>query len=179
MKRLNIVEKLPDRNSQVDRMWERLTEIALFARSKKHRAPADILKAFIKAGDELNKRMDKGELSRLRGAFDYLAGAYRAVPELVLSKFATDQPQFYTMITLLLSKDIMGRFRPVEFANKLIVARQILDGAKDPTGKIDEHDVMSYFDASTKQTTHPARREMRQDILMKPIDAQREGDEEE
>ena len=170
MKRLNIVGKLADKNSQVDRMWERLTEIALFSRSSKHRAPADILKAFIKAGDELNKRMNGAELSKLRSVFDYLAAAYREVPEFMGSRFATDQPQFYTMVTLLLSSNMMNIFTPKEFANKLIAAREILDGLVDEPEGMEEEDISLYIDASTKQTTHPARREARQSILLKAID---------
>lgn len=169
MKRLNIVSRLTDRNSQVDRMWERLTEIALFSRSGKHRAPADILKAFIKAGDELNARMNRDELSKLRSVFDYLARAYKEVPEFMTNRFATDQPQFYTMVTLLLCTNMMTRFVPAEFANKLIGARKILDSIVDEPEGMDEEDISSYIDASTKQTTHPARRETRQTILLKAI----------
>jgi hypothetical protein len=175
MKRLNIVGKLADKNSQVDRMWERLTEIALFARSGKHRAPADILKAFIKAGDELNPRMNKTELSKLRTAFDYLAAAYRAVPEFMENRFATDQPQFYTIVTLLLSSNMMTRFVPPHLANRLIAARKILEGKVNTPEGLDDSDIASYIDASTKQTTHPARRETRQRILVKAINAA--GDE--
>lgn len=171
MKRLNIVGKLADRNSQVDRMWERLTEIALFARSGKHRAPADILKSFIKAGDEQNSRMNKVELSKLQRVFDYLATAYRKVPEFMANRFATDQPQFYTMVTLLLSTKMMDSFTPVEFASKLIAARDVLDGQVDEPEEMDEEDIALYMDASTKQTTHPARREARHVVLVKAIAA--------
>ena len=167
MKRLNIVSRLIDPNMRVDRIWERLTEIALFSRTKKHRAPADILKAFIKAPKEReNGRLSKEELKKLQAVFKYLATAYRKVPSFMKSKFATDQPQFYTMVTLLLSTDMMQTFQPAEFVQKLADIRKILDGdvaaPKDMEAEIDE-----YEDASTKQTTHPARRDKRQQTLVK------------
>jgi uncharacterized protein with ParB-like and HNH nuclease domain len=62
MKRLNVVSRLADPNMRVDRMWERLMEIALFTRYKKHRAPAEILKAFIKSPqDAQNDRLTMAE----------------------------------------------------------------------------------------------------------------------
>ena len=170
MKRLNIVSRLADKNSRVDRMWERLTEIALFGRTAKHRAPAEILKAFIKAGDELNARMTRAELTRLRAAFDHLASAYRAAPELMTSRFATDQPQFYTLITALLSTDLMTRFTAAELARRLVESRRMIDGnAPVPAGL--KEAIIEYQELSAKQTTHPARRENRQNRLIEIIGA--------
>ncbi len=165
MKRLSVVRRLADPNMRVDRMWERLMEIALFTRYKKHRAPAEILKAFIKAPkDQRNARLTKAELRTLRGAFDYIATIYRRVPSFMNSKFATDQPQFYTMITLLLSTDIMERFTAVQFGKKLVEIRKVLDREVEAPKEMEE-DIKQYEDASTKQTTHPARRDRRQVTL--------------
>lgn len=165
MKRLNVVSRLADPNMRVDRMWERLMEIALFTRNKKHRAPAEILKAFIKSPKEQrNARLTLAELRTLRGAFDYIATIYRRVPSFMKTKFATDQPQFYTMITLLLSTDVMENFTAVQFGKRLLEIRKILDGqVAAPKGM--EEDIKQYEDASTKQTTHPARRDRRQVTL--------------
>jgi hypothetical protein len=165
MKRLNVVSRLADPNMRVDRMWERLMEIALFARNKKLRAPAEILKAFMKAPHEQrNARLTMAELRTLRGAFDYIAKIYRGIPAFMNSKFATDQPQFYTMITLLLSTDVMKRFTAVKFGKRLVEIRKILD-AEVAAPKGMEEDIKQYQDASTKQTTHPARRDRRQVTL--------------
>jgi uncharacterized protein with ParB-like and HNH nuclease domain len=166
MKRLNIVSRLIDPNMRVDRIWERLTEIALFSRTKKHRAPAEILKAFIKAPKEQeNGRLTRDELTKLQAVFKYLATAYRQVPSFIKSRFATDQPQFYTMVTLLLSTETMEKFKPAEFVQKLMSIRKILDGdIAAPKGM--DAKIAEYGDASTKQTTHPARREKRQTILV-------------
>jgi hypothetical protein len=167
MKRLASVSRLTDPNMQVDRMWERLTEIALFARTHKHRAPADILKAFIKAPRAPeHKRLNKSEGSALREVFEYLATAYRRVPALMKSKFATDQPQFYTMVTLLLSSDTIHKLKAATFAKRLLTARKILDSAvAAPPGM--KRDIDEYNEASAKQTTHPARRDKRHQTLVK------------
>lgn len=174
MKRLNVVSRLADPNMRVDRMWERLMEIALFTRYKKHRAPAEILKAFIKAPkEERNARLTTAELRALRGAFDYIGRIYRSIPSFMKSKFATDQPQFYTVVTLLLSTDVMDRFTPVQFGRRLVEIRKILDG-EVPAPKGMEEDIKQYGDASTKQTTHPARRDRRQVTLenLLPLEAE-------
>jgi hypothetical protein len=152
-------------------MWERLTEIALFTRTKKHRAPAEILKAFIKSGDEPNPRMTRAELNGLRAAFDYLASAYRAAPELMASRFATDQPQFYTLITALLSTDLMTRFTAAELAHNLVEARRMLDSNAPIRGAGLREAIDEYQELSAKQTTHPTRRENRQNRLIQIIEA--------
>lgn len=168
MKRLNIVKRLTDKNSRVDRIWERLTEIALFARSGAHRVPSQILKAFISGGDIPNKRMTISELRRLRSAFDYLAATYRAIPSLMETKFATDQPQFYTLITSLLRTDLMDRFMPTAFAGRLDIVGKIMEG-KIATPPNLEQSVDEYHDISTKATTNQDRRVRRQEILIESL----------
>jgi hypothetical protein len=76
LKRLQIVANLPDGNSKVDRMWERLMEIVLFSRSKKHRTPVEILKSFIKSGEN-NPRLEASEQRNLRRVFRFLNAAYK------------------------------------------------------------------------------------------------------
>ena len=44
LRHLNIIKRLKDENSQVNRSWERMTQIALYSRSPhQHRAPGEIL----------------------------------------------------------------------------------------------------------------------------------------
>jgi hypothetical protein len=169
MKRLNIVSRLSDKNSQVDRMWERLTEIALFSRTSQHRAPAEILKAFINPSREKNKRLKDSELNKLRRAFGFLADAYRRIPALMETKMATDQPQFYTLITTLLSADLMDRYSDSDLQKRIFKVAQIIDGNSSP-GKM-RKSIDEYRIAAAKQTTHPARREKRQEILLRALDA--------
>lgn len=164
LKRLNLVARLKDPNSRVDRMWERLTEIALFTRTGKHRAPADILKGFIK-GDSKNVPLSKAELRRLRKSFKFLRKAYSDSPRLMKSKLATDQPQFYTLITTLLSTDLEERYSQSKLTKKLTTFGKMID-SKSPTARVKE-----YKELSAKQTTHPSRRDRRQTLQVEAIDA--------
>lgn len=169
LKRLTIISRLPDPNSQVERMWERLTEIAIFARSKKHRAPVSILKAFITSkDDELNAPFSHEELASFRQVFEFLDEAYKKHPALMSSKLATDQPQFYTLVTTLLSSDLMSRFERVELRKRLNCAAKFLDGKAAPSPSVKKLTKV-YREMATKQTTNPDRREKRQEILTKLI----------
>ncbi len=169
MKRLAIISHLPDSNSQVERMWERLTEIALFSRSQKHRAPVAILKAFIASKDEdSNFAFSMEELTHFRRVFEFLDGAYKQRPELLASKLATDQPQFYTLVTTLLSTDVMTRFSS-DLGTRLLFAAQALDGQIQPPSGLNKN-IKLFRDFATKQTTNPDRRERRQEILLKLIE---------
>lgn len=168
--KLNIVGRQSDQNSQVNIMWERLTEIALFSRSHLHRAPAEILKAFINPERKPNKPLDESDLEKLRSAFGFLERAYRHIPGLAETKLATDQPQFYTLITTLLFTNLLERYSRSELEKRIFEAAQIIDGTI-PVPELMKRSVGDYRVAAAKQTTHPARREKRQNILVRLIDA--------
>jgi hypothetical protein len=170
MKRLNIVSRLMDKNSRVDRMWERLTEIALFSRAYKHRAPTAILKAFINPGDKLNDRLKRQEVKKLRNVFDFLAKTYRQNPASMKSKLATDQPQFYTLVTALLSTDLMNRFDHEKLARRITAVGRIIDGNVRKPRKL-RNSINEYKELAARQTTNPGRRERRQAILVDVISA--------
>lgn len=169
-KRLNIVKRLPDANSRVDRMWERLTEIALFSRSKSHRTPGDILKAFIKPEATKNKALSKEERREFRRAFDFLAKAYRRVPTLMNSRLATEQPQFYTLITTLLSSDLIDRLGEKLLMKRIAAFGAILDG-KEPTPPQLKKQIEGYQELAVRRTTDSGRRERRQKLLIECLDA--------
>ena len=169
LSRLNIICRLSDQNSRVDRMWERLTEIALFSREIQHRAPAEILKSFINLDKNVNKRLTESELTKMRLAFGFLANAYRRSPELAKTRFATDQPQFYTLITTLLCTDLLERYANRELERRIITVAQVIDGTLAPPPKL-RRAIEDYRLASAKQTTHPGRRDTRQRVLLRAID---------
>ena len=170
LKRLNIVARLSEKNSQVDRMWERLTEIALFSRMKKHRAPVDILKGFIAGGNTPNSALTKDELKSLRDAFVFLRKAY-AHNGFTNSKLATDQPRFYTLVTSLLGTDLLSRFSTEELTRRLVAFAKIIDGKASPPTSEMVSIVKEYEAVSERQTTHPGRRDKRQQLLLKALDA--------
>jgi hypothetical protein len=170
LKRLRIVTRLKDRMSQIDRIWERLTEIALFMRTQKHRAPAEILKAFIRDDNEENSKLSPSELRKLRGAFEFLQGAYRKHPTLMVSKLATDQPEFYTVVTSLLSTDLLTRYAHADLAKKLVRFDEIAQG-DGPTSDSIAGMVEEFKKLSEKQTTHPRSREERQKLFYKVLES--------
>lgn len=169
LKRLSAVSRATDPNMRVDRMWERLTEIALFTQSQKHRLPADILKGFIKAKskDSHQKAMDRAEVKKLRGVFAYLKQAY-TTSGLSDTSMATDAPQFYTLATSLIATDLMSRYTATELGKKLKRIAALVSG-KEAVGPLRD-DVAQYKDLSSKQTTNLARRKTRQEVLIRLID---------
>jgi hypothetical protein len=167
LKRLSVVSRLADANSQVDRMWERLTEIALFERSREHRAPVAILKGFIR-GESTNPRLTATEQANLKRVFTFLATLYRK-DGFSQSKLATDQPQFYTLVTTLLATDLLARYAEAELMRRLLDFRKALENPKAfrSLTKL----AVEFQEESAKQTTHPSRRQRRQEILVSAIDA--------
>lgn len=168
MKRLNIVSRLPDSNSKVDRMWERLTEFALFCRNRKHRAPAEILRAFINPGTDKNRPLSVGEQRGLRLVFEFLAAMYRAHPTLTNSSLATDQPRFYTLVTSLLASDLLTSSPLPELGNRIATVAEIIDGNKT-TPRALKKQIEEFKELAAKQTTHPGRRDMRHAIFVEAV----------
>lgn len=172
--KLQMMQNLQSPNAKVDRMWERLLEIVLFYRNKKHRAPAQILRSFIRfrQGDEKAKIAPK-EREKLQNVFGFLAKFYSQT-DFDASKFATDQTHFYTMVTsldfagLLEKKD--GKVPNIpDLRRKLLLFAKLIDGKKVPAPLID--DVKNYMAASQKQTTHIGQREERQRLFLQIVNA--------
>jgi hypothetical protein len=171
LKQLQIVSRLPDANARVDRMWERLVEIALYARTAQHRAPAQVLSVFLKGKGkgEINQKLTKDELVALRQTFGFLAMAYATSSALKSSKLATDQPQFYTLVTTLLSTDVLTRFEAPELIRRLAAFGKVIDthAATEELQTLLEE----YRELSVRTTTHPSRRMRRQAILLEFVNA--------
>ena len=171
LKQLQIVSRLADPTARVDRMWERLVEIALYARTRQHRAPAQVLSVFLKGQGKggINQKLDKAELSTLRRAFGFLAKAYSNSTGFQKSKLATDQPQFYTLITTLLSTDLLNQFDETELVRRLTAFGRVIDSGAPPEElkkKLEE-----YKELSVRTTTHSNRRVRRQELLTEFINA--------
>jgi hypothetical protein len=88
------------------------------------------------------------------------------------SKLATDQPQFYTLVTTLLATDLMQKYSGADLTRRLLAFSKTSDaaaGGPAPRGRLKEV-VQEYRELSAKQTTHPSRRERRQEMLVKAIE---------
>lgn len=173
LKTMKIVDNLSDANSKVDRMWERLLEIVLFFRTKKHRKPVEILKSFISKRDSGpgngRPRFTRSEERRLRGIFAFLRSAYRT-SELSKTRLATDQTHFYIMITSLIGGDLLNNFSHSDLVKRLVKFGKILDGAaRLPRDRKLSNTIRHYQELSEKQTTDVSSREERQKNFIEVI----------
>lgn len=166
LRRLSLVNT-PDNNAAIDRMWERLLEIALFLRTKEHRKPVEVLKRFIRVRAS-EPKLSTIETQQLRKLFKFLRDAYRT--KLVFMRLATDQTHFYTMITSLIAEDLLNDYKPPVLTKKLLAFARIIEGtASMPSGKRLRKVIKDYLDVSSKQTTDVSRRQERQKLFIEAI----------
>lgn len=166
---LQSVENGKGTNQKVDRMWERLVEVALFNRMKSHRQPGQVLKAFIKDDAKTDVTALKvSEMKMLNLAFSFLDRAYKET-DLVNTRLARDLPHFYTMVTTLMVSDLL---KPqgaapafVEVRGKLLAFANLLPDDAVVPGEIAD-DLVAYKKAASRQTTHPGQRRIRQEKLL-------------
>ena len=170
LKVVQVVSNLPDENAKVDRMWERLLEIVLFFRTKKHRKPVEILKSFISSPSTSSPRLSKAEGNRLKESFSFLKEAYSS--GLANTRLATDQTHFYTMITSLIGADLLKHFSRTELIRKLVAFGKLLeDKAKMPKDRTLRAALQRYQELSIRQTTDVSRRAERQEKFVEAISA--------
>jgi len=171
LKVLQIVENLDEANAKVDRMWELLVELVLFSRSKKHRAPVEILRSFIKAsgdGKQHHNPISPAELNGLRRVFRFLIKAYKN-KSLYGSRLAQNQIHFYTMITSIISRDLLKQHGESQLIEKLVTFGSLLnENAKPPKNLKKIMD--DYLELAAKHTTHPGRRADRESLFSQAID---------
>jgi hypothetical protein len=174
LEHLETIENVTGRNQRVDRIWERLVEIALFNRTKTHRQQGQVLKAFIKSDKDSADyaALTKEEIGKLKRCFTFLAHSYRN-SELGRTRLARDIPHFYTMVTSLLSSDLLDAAdaAPPDYPSvrrKIVAFGKLLDSTKPPTNVATA--LQEYKEAATKQTTHPGRRKTRQDRFLEIIE---------
>ncbi len=171
---LQIVQSSQGQNAKVDRMWERLLEIALFFRTGKHRPPAAILKSFIEGHAEQQRaKLTPDEKKEITACFKFLSACYQA--GLAQTRLATDQTHFYTMVTSLSAGKLLApkNNRPPDYNAlklKLLKFGSIIDGKTKPPAALSKA-VKDYQVRSVKQTTHIGQREARQARFLEIINA--------
>jgi hypothetical protein len=167
LKQLNIVSGVVDKAAQADRMWEKLLELALFVRSAgRHRKPSEILKTFIKSSGEEQAKLSKSEREKLQDAFTFLGKAYKT-SNLGTTRLATDQTHFYTMVTTLLSTDLLATVEHSVLTENLVRLAKIIEGKESITDEHMERDVKHYLSLSSEKTTDATRRKDRQEDFVK------------
>ena len=166
LRKLSLVAKMTDNNAAIDRMWERLLEIALFLRTREHQKPVEVLKRFIRSR-EPEEALSKEEVRQLRRVFKFLRKGYKS--KLVDTRLATDQTHFYTMVTALIFSDLLDVYTEAVLTKKLTAFGRVVDGGslpkEQPLAKVFE----KYLDVSSKQTTDVSRRQDRQRLFIEAI----------
>jgi hypothetical protein len=170
LKTMNSIQKLTDQKSQVDRMWERLLELVLFLRTKKHRKPVEILKSFISKPDHLSPRLTGQEEKELRRIFVFLGKLYKHTT-IATTRLATDQTHFYSMVTAIIGGGLLDKIGLVTLGDKLVRFSNIIEGGESlPEGHPAAVNIKKYMDISAKQTTDVSRRDERQKQFISAIE---------
>jgi hypothetical protein len=167
LKRLSIIEAIPPGNARVDRMWERLLELVLFARTGNHRKPVEILKEFMTSGKGVHAKISRAELKKLRAVFDFLRDAYKG--SIGTSRLATDQTHFYTMVTSISRADLIKTYGANALLKKLDAMATLLGGAKPPSTVKKKFD--RYQELSVSKTTDASRRSERDKLFVELVGA--------
>jgi hypothetical protein len=171
LKRLQVVDGISASNAKVDKMWEKLLELAVFARTGEHRNPVAILKEFITpaASKPKTPKLSSAEVQRLRKVFRFLKSL---PPSMKGSRFFTDQTHSYTMITSMLRGGLLDVIGEGPLAEKLKSFSALLDDDKTvATNKKLAARLREYRDLSTKQTTHVSRRNLRDTLFVEIINS--------
>jgi len=171
LKRLSTITKAPESNSRIDRMWERLLEIAIFSITLVHKKPVDILKGFINS-KEVGKanKLNKDQQNVLANVFKLLRIVY-SQEGFSESKLATDGTHFYTMITALIKNKKLRSMERKSLFNSLTNLSLILNDAslaRKYSKKI-RQDIKEYIELSSKHTTDISRRDKREILFAKII----------
>ncbi len=167
LKKLSTIAKAPESNSRVDRMWERLLEIAIFSITLTHKKPVDVLKGFIKSGEvgEGNK-LNIEHKKILKEVFSFLKRVY-SQNTFSESKLATDGTHFYTMVTTLIKNHDLRNMQKEKLTSGLVGFAEILNNERliKSQSKIVKPKILEYLELSSKHTTDVSRRSKREELF--------------
>ena len=168
LKTLQTVSSVTESNSKVDRMWERLLELAIFTLTKEHRKPVDILKGFM-SGKQSNKyRLSAKQTRLLRDIFRFLKHAYKTTA-LGASRLATDQTHFYILATSLINSDLLTSMGPDSLSQVLVRIASAMDQGGTRLPPTADRLLKQYMKLSEKQTTDVAKRQDRESLFKKLV----------
>lgn len=168
LKRLQIVVGVPESNSKVDRMWEKLLELAIFTVTKEHRKPVDILKGFITKQHAGKYQLRPPQVRILRDVFKFIREAYRT-KVIGQSRLATDHTHFYIIATTLIGTNLLADNDRAALISKLSrVAEAMQPGASKLPGQAGLF-LKQYMEMSEKQTTDVVKRNNRVGLFSKLI----------
>jgi hypothetical protein len=167
LKRLQVVASVEGNNTKVDRLWEKMLELAMFAVTAEHRKPVDILRGFVSGKSAGTYKLSHQAQLQLRTAFRFLKVAYSG--ELGTSRLATDQTHFYTMATWLLRAGSFDRWPNAELTGKLTRLASLIEKNTPPASNV-KKDFAKYMEWSERQTTDVSRRVERERLFIRILD---------
>ena len=168
LKKLQVVDSVGTPNSKVDKMWEKLLEIASFVRTRKHRKPVEILKEFITTKKTPSQKLNKTEIKIIRSTFGFLR---TLLPSLGNNRLFVDQTHSYTLVTSLIRTDLLSRFGDKKLKSKITKFAKILEKDAPAKGSDQISDKLTkYREYAAKQTTDASRRIERDRLLVEMLE---------
>lgn len=170
IKNLSVIDKTGDRQAKTDKIWEKLTEIAVFSKTKKHVKPSQILKGFINKRDFTSTSLNRVETASIRKAFNFLQVLYRdaTVKE---SPMAKDQIHFYTSVTSIINNNLLTAYTQEELIRKCTAFSKIFTPNWTSPNRVIKSKVKEYLELSKRSTADVDNRNKRQDIFLYLMDA--------
>ncbi len=167
LRRLQVIENVSSPNAQVDRMWEKLLEFAIFTRTGQHRNSTAVLKEFIAVKKGARQPpITNAESAKLAAAFRFLRPL---LPKLGKTRPFIDQTHSYTMITSILRADLITLYGKDALSRKIQVFAHLLEKVRTKDRRLNSL-LKRYLEESEKQTTHVSRRENRDKLFVQIID---------
>ena len=163
LRRLQVVDRISAGNSKIDKMWEKLLEIALFVRNRVHRKSVDILKEFIAGTKKSVGKLTPDETKQLRALFQYIKSE---LPALGTSRLYTDQTHSYTLLTSIIRANLIGSMGATGLSTKLTKFASCLDSPTKAKAAGVADEFKRYLELSTRQTTDASRRQERDTLFV-------------
>lgn len=172
LKRLDIVQRVAEKQNRIDLIWEKLCELGLYAASGLHRKPSQILKDFIsrRSNEARPPKLNTEQLGRLRKAFEFVKDCHKHSKDFSATRWAKDQTHFYIFVVWLMNTKILGlgkygQIVPIaDLVTALIIFDANLKGESTLRGKPAKQ-IKEYAQLSAKQTTDSAKRQQRMNLF--------------
>lgn len=163
LKKLKDVDKSAENRQKVDRMWEKLLEIVVFAATKKHRKQIELLNGFINLKSALISELclTKQIIKDVQMVFSVLNEVAKKHPQ--VPTMFSEYTYFYSVITTILKCDLTklyGDELPVKLQKFCI----LLDNPSIED-KVISKKIKSLRDVSSKHTTNILERTRRGDMI--------------
>lgn len=167
LKKLKEVDRSAEHRQKVDRMWEKLLEIVVFAATKKHRKQVELLNGFVnpKSAHISKLSLTKQIIKNVQMVFsllDEVAKKYTKVPTMF-----SEYTYFYSVITTILEHDLTNRYH--DMSAKLQNFCTLLD-KPNITDKSISKQIQSLKELSGKHTTNIAERTDRGNTILKILE---------